>query len=231
MAIKCSRLNVVVPIEYFNMVYEGGFDKFKEENKHLFDRGNSFDKELICFTAMGSSGIDYWIKTLESFGLIGVEGKGDDRRWKDFCVIDWYGLTFPCDWVILDNEKRSVSLNTYRLDRRMQGADIEKLISYNRSVEEYKSYFLEKDYLNFLPEKDIEKLKSLSDEDLIIVFKSIVRLEREFSWPEISVATAKWLYFEIENRNIDPHFELSSWAIKISSNHYLRSCLRDKMSN
>ena len=115
MSLKCHHYDFVIPITNINKVYKGGFEKFKEVNSHLFAEpyclANHYDEHLVKFSAMGSSGFDYWINEWEEMGLLGVEESGECKIWKDFCVISWLqGPTFPCEWLDYNKEEHSVQL-------------------------------------------------------------------------------------------------------------------------
>jgi hypothetical protein len=108
MSIKCHHFNVIVPKHNIDKVYSGGFEAFKKDNEILFEIAHSYDDDLVCFTSMGVSGVDYWIGEWEDFGLVGVVDDGESKKWIDFCVVGFSGPTFECDWLVYNKEKHEV---------------------------------------------------------------------------------------------------------------------------
>ena len=106
MSIKCEYIDFIIPIENINMVYPGGFEKFKSDNIENFKGRMWHDDKLFRDGAMNSYDIqqlfDYWTK----LGLKGVFDEYGEKSWEDFCVVESMmgGPTLPCYWLTFDPE-------------------------------------------------------------------------------------------------------------------------------
>ena len=105
MAVLCEFFSVIIPISKINEVYEGGFKKYKSDNKEMFKGRYWHDDYLFWDGAMNrvdyASIRDYW----ESKGLVGFVEDEKGKYWKDFCVVAApFGPIQPCDWIEFDNE-------------------------------------------------------------------------------------------------------------------------------
>ena len=82
--------------------------------------------------------------------------------------------------------------------------DIEKLTSIGKTEGQFEKstleYFISRDYINRQHGNTWQEfITKLTDEDLIFVFKALVRLEKELEWIGGSVAGAIWVYGVIQN--------------------------------
>jgi hypothetical protein len=83
-------------------------------------------------------------------------------------------------------------------------------------------YFKNKDYINrqgFQTWKML--LVNASDNDLIMIFKGIVYVEKELNWIGGSVAGAIWVYREIQNRGLDREGKIADFGFKNSDNPWV----------
>lgn len=97
MAIYCEFINLIIPISKINLTYEGGFNKFKEDNLNGYEIGILWhDEYLFRDGAMHSSNLDIRIKKLEKLRLIGL--------------IEKNGENTSCDWLTYDSKTRCVNM-------------------------------------------------------------------------------------------------------------------------
>lgn len=61
----------------------------------------------------------------------------------------------------------------------------------------------------------------LSDDELISVYKAVIKLERELKWLGGSVAGAIWLYRIIRQRTLDDDYSLADYGLRHSDNPYV----------
>lgn len=64
-------------------------------------------------------------------------------------------------------------------------------------------------------------IATINDDLLIILFKGIVFVEKQFQWRHGSAATGVYLYREIQKRNLDMTLELANWSFLYSDNNYI----------
>ena len=101
MPVKLEFISLVVPIEKIEEHYPEGFTKFKQDNHKLIGGKILYDNYLMKDGAMNPMDIEALAKEWESYGLIGIVEENGKRKWKDFCVIDYFGgLSLPCDWIV-----------------------------------------------------------------------------------------------------------------------------------
>ena len=111
MPIPIEFLNLVIRRSALNRVYPGGSSAFIQNHEPFDGRVNAYDDDFVKFGAMGPSDIHAIAEDVESLGLIGVEDKGGDQFWTDYCVIDeLMGPTLQCDWIKYDRKFRAVKL-------------------------------------------------------------------------------------------------------------------------
>jgi hypothetical protein len=104
--------------------------------------------------------------------------------------------------------------------------DIENLITVGKINGEFENwslyYFKSRDYIN-RQHGNIwrELVKILSDQDLIFVFKALVRIERKLEWIGGSVAGAIWVYSVIQNRDLDRDFKIADFGLRNCDNPWV----------
>ena len=65
------------------------------------------------------------------------------------------------------------------------------------------------------------EFKSISNSDIVFLFKGMVTAERELKWIGGSVAGGVCIYKEIENRKIDTDYQIANWALNKTNNEYI----------
>jgi hypothetical protein len=104
--------------------------------------------------------------------------------------------------------------------------DIEKLISIGKSEGQIEKssleYFISRDYINRQHGNTWQEfITKLTDEDLIFVFKTLVRLEKELEWIGGSVAGAIWVYGVIQNRGLDKDYKIADFGLRNCDNPWV----------
>lgn len=104
--------------------------------------------------------------------------------------------------------------------------DIEKLISVGKTEGQFENssleYFISRDYINRLHGNTWrEFMTKLKDEDLIFVFKALVRIEKELEWIGGSVAGAIWVYGVIKNRGLDRDYKIADFGLRNCHNPWV----------
>jgi hypothetical protein len=80
----------------------------------------------------------------------------------------------------------------------------------------------EADEINRLSFKDwFSVANTLSDNELVLLFKGIVLTEKTLKWRGGSVSGGIWIYKKITDRMLDPDYHLADWALKNTSNPYI----------
>jgi len=113
MAIQCEFIDFIIPINKIDLVYPGGFRKFKEDHIQGFSGGRLYhDNFLFRDGAMNHKDINLLIKEWEALGLKGKTVIDGQKQWLDFCVVEgmFAGPTLPCDWLEYDSENNCVFL-------------------------------------------------------------------------------------------------------------------------
>jgi hypothetical protein len=83
-------------------------------------------------------------------------------------------------------------------------------------------YFKSKDCINRQHGNTWRKLiVNLSDKDLILVFKALVRIEKELEWIGGSVAGAIWVYGVIQNRGLDKDYKIADFGLRNCDNPWV----------
>ena len=111
MAVQCEFINLIIPISNIDKVYEGGFQKYKEDNLESFGVIIWHDEFLLREGAMNPMDIEYMVEGWEKLGLKGViEEEWGEKKWEDLCVVGSYAIrpTLPCGWIDIDPETKSV---------------------------------------------------------------------------------------------------------------------------
>ena len=112
MAIRCEFIDFIIPIDKIDLVYTGGFKKFKDDHIQGFSGRLYHDDFLFRDGAMNPIDIDGLVNEWEALGLKGIKEIDGQEQWLDFCVVEgmYGGPTLPCDWLEYDNEKNCVYL-------------------------------------------------------------------------------------------------------------------------
>lgn len=101
MAIQLEFLSLIIPLEKIDQNYPGGFEAFRSEN----EKGIMYDDYIVREGAMSSWDIESLVKKWESFGLIPIIKENGRMKWKDMCVVDYFGgPTLLCDWLKYEDE-------------------------------------------------------------------------------------------------------------------------------
>jgi len=121
--------------------------------------------------------------------------------------------------------------------------DIQQLISACKRSgnldETVLNYFKPRDYINRQHGNTWRELiANLSDIDLISVFKGLVCIEKELKWIGGSVASAIWVYREIQSRGLDKEYKIADFGLRNSDNpripfggsYYGRRTIEDYLS-
>ncbi len=104
--------------------------------------------------------------------------------------------------------------------------DIRQLISVgivsDSLNEEILQYFKPRDFINRQHGNTWRELvSSLSDTDLILVFKALVCIERELKWIGVSVAGAIWVYGVIQIRGLDREYKIADFGLRNCDNPWV----------
>jgi len=112
MAIQCEFIDLIIPIDKIELVYTGGFKKFKEDHIQGFSGRLYHDNFLFRDGAMNHRDINNLVKEWEALGLKGIVEIDDEKQWVDFCVVEgmFGGPTLPCNWLKYDRENNCVYL-------------------------------------------------------------------------------------------------------------------------
>jgi hypothetical protein len=113
MAIYCEFINLIIPIKNIDLVYPGGFNKYKEEYDFGFSTGVLWNDEFLFRDgSMSMKGLDNRIKKWENLGLKGLSELNGKKKWIDFCLFEgmFGGCDLSCDWILYDTNSRCVYL-------------------------------------------------------------------------------------------------------------------------
>jgi len=101
MAVELEFISLIIPIEKIEKKYPGGFNQYKKDNSELIGRRIWYDDYIVRDGAMNPMDIEYLIKQWEELGLVGIIEENGYKRWKDLCVVDYFGgITLPCNWLL-----------------------------------------------------------------------------------------------------------------------------------
>lgn len=113
MAIYCQFINLIIPIKNIDLVYPGGFIKYKEDYAFGFSIGALWNDDFLFRDgSMSMEDLDYRIKKWESLGLNGLREINGEEKWIDFCLFEDMidGDNIPCDWLLYDAYSKCVYL-------------------------------------------------------------------------------------------------------------------------
>jgi hypothetical protein len=110
MAVECTFISLIIPVSAVDIVYTGGFEKYKSDYEESWGLILWHDDFLLREGAMNPMDIEYMVESWEKLGLEGIVDVDGEKRWKDFCVIGniYSGPTLPCDWIEVDVDTHSV---------------------------------------------------------------------------------------------------------------------------
>jgi hypothetical protein len=110
MAIALEFVNVLIRIDAIKEKYEGGWEKFLEDNNGNIGDLCWYDSYLFRDGAMSSGDIEDIITSLEERGLkASRNSKGKRVEWIDLCVVT-FGPTLPCKWISMGDDGFSAYL-------------------------------------------------------------------------------------------------------------------------
>ena len=112
MAIKCEFIDFIIPIDKIDLVYPGGFRKFKEDHIQGFSGRLYHDDFLFRDGAMNHMDIERLVNEWEALGLKGIIEIDGKKPWLEFCVVEgmFGGPVIPCDWLEYDRDNNCVYL-------------------------------------------------------------------------------------------------------------------------
>ena len=112
MSVYCEFIDLIIPISKIDLVYPGGFSKFKKERLHHFFQVCWNDDYLFREGAMSHDNLEISIKNWERLGLKSKSMINGQMQWIDMCEVVSLdgGSTLPCDWLEIDYKNRCVSL-------------------------------------------------------------------------------------------------------------------------
>ena len=115
MAIATEFIDFIVPIKTIQEKYPGGWEQCLKDHQHLIGGRVWYDEYLFRDGAMSSIDIERVVERWEAMGFEGVAENENRKYWKDICVFEMGGPTFPCDWVDFDLETRTAFLKGVEL--------------------------------------------------------------------------------------------------------------------
>lgn len=109
-AVAIEFLNMIIPVAEIEKKYPGGWEKCREDTGCDLPGSPSWsDGDLLRIGTMDEMTLQLMGDAWVSMGFKGFTGRGDKRRWKNFCQFGSTGPAF-CDWLSFDNENGTVSL-------------------------------------------------------------------------------------------------------------------------
>lgn len=111
MAVVVEFLNMIIRVAEIEKKYLGGWEKCREDTGCNERESASWsDGELLRIGTMSEITLQLMSDDWTSMGFKGLAGRGDKKKWKDFCQFG--SMTGPvfCDWLSFDEKKGTVSL-------------------------------------------------------------------------------------------------------------------------
>ena len=111
MAVVVEFLNMIIRVAEIEKKYPGGWEKCREDTGCDAPGNTSWsDGELLRLGTMSEMTLQLMSDDWTSMGFKGLAGRGDKKKWKDFCQFG--SMTGPvfCDWLSFDEKKGTVSL-------------------------------------------------------------------------------------------------------------------------
>ena len=111
MAVYLEFINLIIPRDRIETVYEGGWDQFVSDNQSAIGGRIWFDDHLMRDGAMSPGDMGLLIDLWKDIGLNPIDEKDGQKFWEDCCVVDtMFGATLPCDWIEFTEDGRSAFL-------------------------------------------------------------------------------------------------------------------------
>ena len=111
MALQSEFINIIIPIENIERVYQGGFDAYKVEHEKEFTGRMYHDQFLFRDGAMSLQDTQDIIDKWEALGLVPLKIVDGKEHWNELCVVFMLtGLIRPCDWVMYNSQYGCVHL-------------------------------------------------------------------------------------------------------------------------
>lgn len=109
MTIALDCINLIIPIALIDEKHPGGWQAFLGENPGL--PTNCYDDHLLRLGAMNILDIHLLIDDWKAKGFKPFKKIKGVKHWRDMCVVETFtGPTLPCDWLVFDADRQSVSL-------------------------------------------------------------------------------------------------------------------------
>ena len=124
MAVAIEFLNMIIPVAEIAKKYPGGWEKCREDTGCDLTGATSWsDGELLRLGTMSEMTLQLMGDEWASMGFKGFTGRGDKKRWRDFCQFGATAGPSFCDWLSFDDKKRTVSLvKSASLTETLQGS-------------------------------------------------------------------------------------------------------------
>lgn len=112
MAIQLEFINIIVPVWTINEKYPSGWVGYLNDYGIKLGRVAWHDDHLVRTAGvMDPDMADGLIAQWSRMGFQATEWVGGKEVWKDFCVVDSFGVSIhDCDWLTFDSASRSASL-------------------------------------------------------------------------------------------------------------------------
>jgi hypothetical protein len=111
LAVQLEFINLIVPIQKIDEIYPDGWSGCLRDHAKSIGRIVWYDDHLFRTGAMDPDMAENLIKKWTSLGLTATEMVKGQRLWKDFCVVDVFGVSrYNCPWVVIDPDKRIASM-------------------------------------------------------------------------------------------------------------------------
>ena len=109
-AVAIEFLNMIIPVAEIEKKYPGGWEQCREDTGCDMPGNTSWsDGQLLRLGTMSEMTLQLMGDEWASMGFKGFFGRGDKKRWRDFCQFG--SLTGPilCDWLSFDEKSGTVS--------------------------------------------------------------------------------------------------------------------------
>ncbi|MBM7457240.1 hypothetical protein HNR62_003152 [Oceanisphaera litoralis] len=110
MAIALEMLNFIVPIHLIEKNYPGGWAQCRRDYENC--PGSWHDEHLFRLGAMNGMDMMLLLERWKELGFKAHYGGRKPTRWRELCIVDMFGTTLPCDWIIVDQEAGTASFKT-----------------------------------------------------------------------------------------------------------------------
>jgi len=107
MALALACINFITPISVVEKKYPGGWEQCKKD----YARALSYDDHLMRICSMSPREMELLVNHWGTMGFETYVECGDKAFWSECCIVDQLaGITLPCDWLMIANDKQSVYL-------------------------------------------------------------------------------------------------------------------------